>query len=57
LLAGSKTLAPATAALFAPKYFSVDSRNENLPEKHIHQNCAWIVVPVRPFLRRGIGTE
>jgi hypothetical protein len=35
-------------AVFSPRYFSFDSRNENLTEKHIHQNYVWIAVPVRP---------
>jgi hypothetical protein len=43
--------------VFDPGYFSVDSRNENLPNKRIHQNYAWIAVSVRPSLRRGIGAE
>ena len=44
-------------AVLDSRNFSVDSRNENLPNKHIHQNYVWIAVPVRPFLRRGIGAE
>src|SRR5262249_7040643 len=44
-------------AVFDSRNFSVDSRNENLPEKRIHQNYVWIAVPVRPFFRRGIGAE
>jgi hypothetical protein len=44
-------------AAFDPKHFSVDSRNENLPNKHIHQNYVWIAVAVRPFHRRRVGTE
>jgi hypothetical protein len=48
---------PTITAVFAPRNFSFDSRNENLPKKRIHQNYALIAVPVRPFFRRGIGTE
>jgi hypothetical protein len=35
-------------AAFDSTHFSVDSRNENLPNKRIHQNYVWIAVPVRP---------
>src|SRR5262249_22726280 len=45
--------APAITAVFDPRYFPVDSRNENLPNKRIHQNHAWIAVPVRPFSSTG----
>jgi hypothetical protein len=38
------------------RYFSFDSRNENLPEKRIHQNYVWIAVPVRRVFDGGIGT-
>jgi hypothetical protein len=44
-------LASTITAVFDPRYFSVDSRNENLPDKCIHQNYVWIAVSVRP----GIG--
>jgi hypothetical protein len=47
----------AITAVFDSRNFSVDSRNENLPNKRIHQNYALIAVPVRPFLRRAIGRE
>jgi len=39
---------PTITAVFDPRYFSVDSRNENLPKKRIRQSYAWIAVPVRP---------
>ena len=35
--------------------FSLDSRNENLPEKHIHRNYALTTVPMSP--RSRIGTK
>jgi hypothetical protein len=31
---------PTITAVFAPRNFSVDSRNENLPKKRSHQNYA-----------------
>ena len=40
-------------AVLDSRNFSVDSRNENLPNKGIHQNYAWIAVPVRPSVRRA----
>src|SRR6516162_6146440 len=38
-----------------PLNFSLDSRNENLPEKRIHRNYALTTVPMSPRLR--IGTK
>jgi len=40
-----------------PGYFLVDSRNENLPKKRIHQNYAWITVPIRQSVWPGVGTR
>jgi len=54
LAGGSRLERPhVIIAVFGPTHFSVDSRNENLPNKRIHQNYVWIAVPVRPFLRRA----
>ena len=38
-----------------PLNFSLDSRNENLPEKRIHRNYALTTVPMSP--RSRIGTK
>jgi hypothetical protein len=36
-------------------HFSLDSRNKNLPEKHIHQNYALTTVPMSPRSCIGQG--
>jgi len=36
-------------------HFSIDSRNENLPEKRIHRNYALTTVPMSPGSRTGQG--
>src|SRR6516225_7191804 len=38
---------PTITAVFDPRYFSVDLRNENLPKKRIRKSYAWIAVLVR----------
>jgi hypothetical protein len=38
-----------------PLNFSLDSRNENLPEKRIHRNYALTTVPISP--RSRVGTK
>jgi hypothetical protein len=41
----------------APPHFSLDSRNENLPEKRIHRNYALTTVPMSPGSRIGQGVR
>jgi len=36
-------------------HFSLDSRNENLPQKRIHRNYALTTVPMSPGSRTGQG--
>jgi hypothetical protein len=58
LLRAARFQSPTTIPPYSNRrYFSFDSRNENLPEKRIHQNYVWIAVSVQPLLRRGIDAE